>query len=154
MCFSSQCKEKLGKPLPPQYALELLTVYAWEQGNGCNEFNTAQGFRTVLELVINYQHLRIYWTKYYDFQHQEVSKYLHRQLRKARPVILDPADPTGNVAGGNPEGWRRLAEEADVWLWYPCFMKNDGSRVSSWDVPTVVPVPFEQVEENWTCILL
>ncbi|EDL19743.1 2'-5'-oligoadenylate synthase 1A isoform 1 [Mus musculus] len=148
------CKEKLGKPLPPQYALELLTVFAWEQGNGCYEFNTAQGFRTVLELVINYQHLRIYWTKYYDFQHQEVSKYLHRQLRKARPVILDPADPTGNVAGGNPEGWRRLAEEADVWLWYPCFIKKDGSRVSSWDVPTVVPVPFEQVEENWTCILL
>ena len=52
-----------------------------------------------------------------------------------RPVILDPADPTGNVAGGNPEGWRRLAEEADVWLWYPCFIKKDGSRVSSWDVP-------------------
>ncbi|XP_021017582.1 2'-5'-oligoadenylate synthase 1A-like [Mus caroli] len=148
------CKEKLGKPLPPQYALELLTVFAWEQGNGCHEFNTAQGFRTVLELVTKYQHLRIYWTKYYDFEHKEVSKYLHRQLRKARPVILDPADPTGNVAGGNPEGWRRLAEEADVWLWYPCFMKIDGSRVSSWDVPTVVPVPFEQVEENWTCILL
>ena len=52
-----------------------------------------------------------------------------------RPVILDPADPTGNVAGGNPEGWRRLAEEADVWVWYPCFIKKDGSRVSSWDVP-------------------
>ncbi|KAM7332059.1 hypothetical protein ACRRTK_008767 [Alexandromys fortis] len=45
-----KCKEKLRKPLPPQYALELLTVYAWEQESGDTEFNTAQGFRTVLEL--------------------------------------------------------------------------------------------------------
>ncbi|XP_031246992.1 2'-5'-oligoadenylate synthase 1A-like [Mastomys coucha] len=125
------CKEKLGKPLPPQYALELLTVHAWEHGNGFTEFNTAQGFGTVLELVIKYKQLRIYWTAYYDFQHQEVSDYL-----------------------GNLEGWRRLAEEADVWLWYPCFIKKDGSRVSSWDVPTEVPVPFQQVDENWTCLLL
>ncbi|XP_028609736.1 2'-5'-oligoadenylate synthase 1A isoform X2 [Grammomys surdaster] len=148
------CKEKLGKPLPQQYALELLTVHAWEHGNGLTEFITAEGFKTVLELISKYTQLRIYWTKYYDFQHQDVSKYLHRQLRKARPVILDPADPTGNVAGGNPEGWRRLALEAEVWLWKPRFMKKDGSLVCSWDVPTEVPVPFEQVEDNWTCILL
>ncbi|XP_028621971.1 2'-5'-oligoadenylate synthase 1A-like isoform X2 [Grammomys surdaster] len=142
------CKEKLGKPLPPQYALELLTVHAWEhgkQGNGLTEFNTAEGFKTVLELISKYTQLRIYWTKYYDFQHQDVSKYLHRQLRKARPVILDPADPTGNVAGGTPEGWSWLALEAEVWLCYPCFKNRDGSLVCSWDVP---------VEQNWTCILL
>ncbi|XP_063127107.1 2'-5'-oligoadenylate synthase 1A isoform X2 [Rattus norvegicus] len=148
------CKEKLGKPLPPQYALELLTVYAWERGNGITEFNTAQGFRTILELVTKYQQLRIYWTKYYDFQHPDVSKYLHRQLRKSRPVILDPADPTGNVAGGNQEGWRRLASEARLWLQYPCFMNRGGSPVSSWEVPTEVPVPSEQVDEAWSCILL
>lgn len=148
------CKEKLGKPLPPQYALELLTVYAWERGSRSTMFNTAQGFRTVLELVTKYQQLRIYWTNYYDFQHPEVSKYLHRQLRKSRPVILDPADPTGNVAGGNQEGWRRLAAEAWKWLKYPCFKNRNGSPVSSWEVPTEVPVPSEQVDEAWTCILL
>ncbi|KAL6035451.1 hypothetical protein STEG23_005653, partial [Scotinomys teguina] len=128
------CKEKLGKPLPPQYALELLTVYAWEHGNGDTEFITAQGFRTVLELVTKYRQLRIYWTVYYDFQHQYISNYLHRQLRRARPVILDPADPTGNVAGGTPEGWWRLAGEAMAWLEYPCFKNWDGSPVRSWDV--------------------
>ncbi|CAO2629236.1 2'-5'-oligoadenylate synthase 1A [Lemmus lemmus] len=129
------CKEKLGKPLPPQYALELLTVYAWECGSGDTVFNTAQGFRTVLELVTKYRQLRIYWTKYYDFQYQYISNYLLSQLRRTRPVILDPADPTGNVAGSNSEGWRRLAEEAVAWMRYPCFIRWDGSLVGSWDVP-------------------
>ncbi|KAK7800763.1 hypothetical protein U0070_021057, partial [Myodes glareolus] len=56
--FSSQYKVKLGEPLPPQYALELLTVYAWEHGNGVTDFNTAQGFWTVLELITKYKQLQ------------------------------------------------------------------------------------------------
>ena len=84
-CFSSsQCKDKLGKPLPAQYALELLTVYAWEQGSRQTEFNTAQGFRTVLELVLKYQQLCIYWTKYYNFDDPVIGQYLKRQLKKPR----------------------------------------------------------------------
>ncbi|XP_050605740.1 2'-5'-oligoadenylate synthase 1 isoform X2 [Macaca thibetana thibetana] len=125
------CKKKLGK-LPPQYALELLTVYAWERGSTERYFNTARGFRTVLELVINYQQLCVYWTKYYDFQNPIIGKYLSRQLRKPRPVILDPADPTGNLGGGDTKGWRQLAQEAEAWLNYPCFKNWDGSPVSSW----------------------
>ncbi|XP_028734598.1 2'-5'-oligoadenylate synthase 1A-like [Peromyscus leucopus] len=136
------CEEKLGRPLPPQYALELLTVYAWERGSGAPEFNTAQGFRTVLQLVTNYRPLRIYWTVYYDFQDQDISDYLHSQLRRARPVILDPADPTRNVAGGNPLGWWLLAQEAVAWLKYSCFSNCDKSTVCSWKVPTEVPVPM------------
>nr|XP_048278268.1 2'-5'-oligoadenylate synthase 1A-like [Myodes glareolus] len=135
------CKEKLGEPLPPQYALELLTVYAWERGNGVTEFNTAQGFRTVLELITKYKQLQIHWTVYYDFQDQEISTYLLSRLTRTRPVILDPADPTRNVVGLNPEGWWRLAGEATVWLQYPCIKNWDTSRVRSWDVPTEVPVP-------------
>uniref|UniRef100_H9GZX8 2'-5' oligoadenylate synthase n=1 Tax=Equus caballus TaxID=9796 RepID=H9GZX8_HORSE len=129
-----KCKDKLGKPLPAQYALELLTVYAWEQGSRQTEFNTAQGFRTVLELVLNYQQLCIYWTKYYNFDDPVIGQYLKRQLKKPRPVILDPADPTGNVGGGDPRGWPRLAQEARAWLSYPCFKNWDGSPVGSWDV--------------------
>uniref|UniRef100_A0A8C9Q501 2'-5' oligoadenylate synthase n=1 Tax=Spermophilus dauricus TaxID=99837 RepID=A0A8C9Q501_SPEDA len=128
------CKEKLGKPLPPQYALELLTVYAWERGSGESEFKTAQGFQTVLRLVIDYQQLCIYWTKYYDFEDPIIRTYLTQQLKKPRPVILDPADPTGNVGGGNPEGWDRLAQEAKAWLKSRCFQKRDGSPVGVWDV--------------------
>uniref|UniRef100_A0A8D2AT39 2'-5' oligoadenylate synthase n=1 Tax=Sciurus vulgaris TaxID=55149 RepID=A0A8D2AT39_SCIVU len=129
------CKEKLGKPLPPQYALELLTVYAWERGSAKFEFSTAQGFRTVLSLVINYQQLCIYWTTYYTFEDPIIGAYLNTQLKKPRPVILDPADPTGNVGGGSAEGWRRLAQEARAWLKLACFRKWDGSPVGSWDVP-------------------
>ncbi|XP_075831990.1 2'-5'-oligoadenylate synthase 1A-like [Microtus pennsylvanicus] len=142
------CKEKLRKPLPPEYALELLTVYAWEQVSGDTEFNTARGFQTVLELVTKYRELRIYWTKYYDFQDQDISKYLHRQLTRASPVILDPADPTWNVAGSNPAGWWLLAEEAVAWLDYSCVKNRDMSPVRSWAVSPQVPVPPQQVNEN------
>ncbi|XP_054936376.1 2'-5'-oligoadenylate synthase 1 isoform X2 [Physeter macrocephalus] len=128
------CKEKLGKPLPPQYALELLTVYAWEQGSMETRFSTAQGFQTVLELVLKHQHLCIYWTEYYNFENPIIGQYLRRQLAKPRPVILDPADPTGNVGGGDPYSWQRLAQEARAWLSYPCFKKWDRSPVGSWDV--------------------
>ena len=51
------------------------------------DFNTAQEFRTVLELVINYQQLCIYWTKYYDFENPIIEKYLRRQLTKPRYAI-------------------------------------------------------------------
>ncbi|XP_036126503.1 2'-5'-oligoadenylate synthase 1-like [Molossus molossus] len=128
------CKEKLGKPLPPQYALELLTVYAWERGSNRSEFSTAQGFRTVLELVMNYRMLCIYWSKYYNFENPVIGAYLRKQLQKPRPVILDPADPTGNVAGGHPQSWPRLAQEALAWLSYPCFKNWDGSPVGSWNI--------------------
>ncbi|XP_058896554.1 2'-5'-oligoadenylate synthase 1-like isoform X1 [Kogia breviceps] len=171
------CKEKLGKPLPQQYALELLTVYAWEQGSMETKFSTAQGFQTVLELVLKHQHLCIYWTKYYDFENPIIGRYLRRQLAKPRPVILDPADPTGNVGGGDPCSWQRLAREARAWLNYPCIKKWDGSPVGSWDVPqdhsdqTYKAYGFRQrcgtsprltlqdrvppqVEENWTCAIL
>lgn len=129
-----ECKKKHGSPLPPQYALELLTVYAWERGCNKTEFNTAEGFRTVLELVRNYQQLWIYWTKYYNFENPVICDYLMKQLHKPRPVILDPADPTGNVAGGDRHRWQRLAKEAEVWLSYPCFKTWNGSPVDSWNV--------------------
>lgn len=128
-------KERLGKPLPPQYALELLTVYAWERGCKETYFSTAEGFRTVLELVVSYRQLRVYWTKYYDSENPVIGRYLMRQLEQPRPVILDPADPTGNVAGGaGGDGWQRLAQEAAAWLSYPCLKKWDGSPVGSWDI--------------------
>lgn len=69
-----------------------------------------------------------------------------------RPVILDPADPTGNVAGGKPERWEPLAGEARVWMTYPCFRKGDGSPVGSWNIqvrpllpPCRPPLPSTQL---------
>lgn len=163
------CKESLGKPLPPQYALELLTVYAWERGSRDTYFSTAQGFRTVLELVINYQQLCIFWTMYYDFENPVISQYLLKQLKRPKPVILDPADPTGNVAGGQARGWLRLAQEAEDWLSYPCFQNWDGSPVGPWNIELhdgPISCEYEQQceyyqtyeapqkEENWTCTIL
>ncbi|XP_043295526.1 2'-5'-oligoadenylate synthase 1-like [Cervus canadensis] len=134
-----QCKMKCENNLPPQYALELLTVYAWEQGSTEPEFNTAQGFQTVLELILKHQDLCIYWKKYYDFENPTLGQYLRGQLAKRRPVILDPADPTGNVAGEEPQRWQRLAKEVEDWLSYSCCKNSDGTPVSTWDVPVTPP---------------
>uniref|UniRef100_A0A8C6Y7F2 2'-5'-oligoadenylate synthetase 1 domain-containing protein n=1 Tax=Naja naja TaxID=35670 RepID=A0A8C6Y7F2_NAJNA len=123
------------KSFPPKYALELLTVYAWEQGSGKTVFNTAEGFRTVLWLIEHYKEIRIYWTEYYDFQNEIIKQYLQKQLCKTRPVILDPADPTANL--GEAEGWDRLAEKARCYASMNCCQKRDGSVVEPWDVPTV-----------------
>ncbi|OWK14276.1 hypothetical protein Celaphus_00000264, partial [Cervus elaphus hippelaphus] len=123
------------KSLIRLYALELLTVYAWEQEGSKTNFSTAEGFRTVLELVLKHQDLCIYWKKYYDFENPTIRQYLRGQLEKRRPVILDPADPTGNVAGEDPQRWQRLAKEVEVWLSYSCCKNSDGTPVSTWDVP-------------------
>ncbi|XP_023576205.1 2'-5'-oligoadenylate synthase 1-like [Octodon degus] len=126
------CKEKLGSPLPLQYALELLTIYAWESRSGRSHFNMAQGFKTVLELIMGYQQLSSYWMEYYDFANPKIRDYLISQLRKPRPVILDPADPTGNLGGSDPERWRRLAQEAEAWLSYLCVPGENSSHLESW----------------------
>ncbi|XP_040106761.1 2'-5'-oligoadenylate synthase 1-like isoform X2 [Oryx dammah] len=132
------CKKRHGKKLPSQYALELLTIYAWEQDGSKTKFRTAEGFRTVLELVLKHQDLCIYWEKYYDFENHIIRQYLRRQLEKPRPVILDPADPTGNVAGGEPQRWQLLAQEVTVWLKYSCCKNLDGTPVSTWNVPIIL----------------
>lgn len=131
-----KCRSDLGTPLPPQYALELLTVYAWEQGCGAPYFNTAQGFRTVLTLILKYKQFCIFWKKYYDFAHPYIRDYLEGQLSKPRPVILDPADPTCNVAGGSAshDRWWNLAQAAETWMSYLCFRNSDGSLVCPWEV--------------------
>ncbi|XP_051017547.1 2'-5'-oligoadenylate synthase 2 [Acomys russatus] len=141
-----QCERKL-KPkasLPPKYALELLTVYAWEQGSGMDDFDTAEGFRTVLDLVIKYQQLCIFWTVNYNFEEEPIRTFLLTQIQKKRPVILDPADPTGDVGGGDRWCWNCLAKEAKKWLASLCFELPSrdfgvGQRglVQPWKVPVV-----------------
>ncbi|XP_010341154.2 2'-5'-oligoadenylate synthase 2 [Saimiri boliviensis] len=135
-----ECERKL-KPkgsLPPKYALELLTVYAWEQGSGLPDFDTAEGFRTVLELVTQYQQLCIFWKVNYNFEDETVRKFLLSQLQKTRPVILDPAEPTGDVGGGDRWCWHLLAKEAKEWLYSLCFKGGSGNPISPWKVPVKV----------------
>ncbi|XP_010211822.1 PREDICTED: 2'-5'-oligoadenylate synthase 1 [Tinamus guttatus] len=118
--------------LPPQYALELLTVYAWEQGSGETKFSMAEAFRTVLDLLQHYEHLCIYWTINYDFEDITLSYYLSRQLRKSRPVILDPADPTNAVGAGSR--WDLVAAEAKICCTQWCCLDVHGRPVQPWDV--------------------
>nr|XP_014340651.1 PREDICTED: 2'-5'-oligoadenylate synthase-like protein 2 [Latimeria chalumnae] len=113
--------------LPPKYALELLTIYVWETGSGKESFKTEEGFRTVLEMICNYEDICVYWTEYYDFQNAVVGNHLRKMLTAKRPIILDPADPTGNVASGGR--WDLLAKEAAECLRTPCV-----NTATAWDV--------------------
>ncbi|XP_062890253.1 uncharacterized protein LOC134338391 [Mobula hypostoma] len=119
-----------GARLPAKYALELLTIYAWEEGNHQERFDTAEGFRTVLELICRYQDLCIYWTNYYDVNNAVLAEFIIKKLSNRRPIILDPADPTGNVASS--DGWNVMKDEARKWLSMPCV-----SNVEAWDVQSV-----------------
>ncbi|XP_007444653.1 2'-5'-oligoadenylate synthase 1A-like [Python bivittatus] len=141
-------KELPEQSLPPKYALELLTVYAWEKGSGGTKFSMAEGFRTVLWLIERHKQICIYWTKYYDFEDETIKRHLQTQLRKNRPVILDPADPTANIGEG--KRWDLLAQHAIYYASLRCCRNLDGSFVEPWIMP--LEVPWEQ--EHWNCILL
>lgn len=70
--------------LPPSYALELLTIFAWEQGCRKDTFSLAQGLRTVLALIQQHKYLCIFWTENYGFEDPEVGAFLRRQLKRPR----------------------------------------------------------------------
>ncbi|XP_019322782.2 2'-5'-oligoadenylate synthase-like protein 2 [Panthera pardus] len=115
------------KALPAKYALELLTIYAWEIGTDESEnFNLDEGFRAVMELLIDYEDICVYWTKYYDFQNETVRIYIKQQLKECRPVILDPADPTNNL--GKEKRWDLVAREAAHCLRQACCRNEDPSQ--------------------------
>ncbi|XP_010280784.1 PREDICTED: 2'-5'-oligoadenylate synthase-like protein 2, partial [Phaethon lepturus] len=89
-------KEHPTADLPPKYALELLTIYAWEEGTGSREsFVTAEGFRTVLELLCRHRDICIYWETYYSLQHSQIGAHVKRLLcvSAARPWDVQPARP-------------------------------------------------------------
>ncbi|KAM8994783.1 2'-5'-oligoadenylate synthase 1-like [Ara ararauna] len=105
--------------LPPKYALELLTIYAWEEGTGSSDsFVMAEGFRTVLELLCRHEEICVYWEKYYSLQHNQIGAHIKTLLRSPRPIILDPADPTGILGQG--KNWKLVAQEAASHRSLPC----------------------------------
>lgn len=66
------------------YALELLTVYAWEQGCGAENFDIVEGIRTVLGLIKQQEQLCVYWIVNYNFENETVRNILLSQLRSSR----------------------------------------------------------------------
>uniref|UniRef100_A0A8B9NLD3 2'-5'-oligoadenylate synthetase like n=1 Tax=Accipiter nisus TaxID=211598 RepID=A0A8B9NLD3_9AVES len=123
--------------LPPKYALELLTIYAWEEGTGSHDsFVMAEGFRTVLELLRQHGEICIYWEVYYSLQHSQIGAHVRKLLRSPCPVILDPADPTGILGQG--KNWDLVAQEAARYLSLPCV-----NTARPWNVQPARPVTVE-----------
>ncbi|KAM9276910.1 2'-5'-oligoadenylate synthase 1-like [Morus bassanus] len=132
--------------LPPKYALELLTIYAWEEGTGSSDsFVMASGFRTVLELLCRYQEICIYWEKYYSLQHNQIGAHVKKLLRSPRPVILDPADPTGILGQG--KNWALVAQAAACDRLLPCV-----NAAQPWDVQPARPVTIKVRRSEFTSL--
>ncbi|XP_016057043.1 PREDICTED: 2'-5'-oligoadenylate synthase-like protein isoform X1 [Miniopterus natalensis] len=133
--------------LPPLYALELLTIYAWEMGTQENEsFRLDEGLTTVMELLQDYESLCIYWTKYYTFQSPIIEDVVKKQFQGQRPIILDPADPTYNVAEGHR--WDIVAQRACQCLKQDCCYDKD-DPVPSWNVKRARDI--QVTVEQWGC---
>ncbi|XP_074062141.1 2'-5'-oligoadenylate synthase-like protein 2 isoform X1 [Macrotis lagotis] len=112
--------------LPPEYSLELLTIYAWETGTQKAEnFSLAKGLVTVMKLLKDYNKIFIYWTNYYKLK-GPIKHFVKMHMKESRPFILDPADPTNNVGKGSR--WKPVAKEASNCLNQPC------SQISSWKI--------------------
>lgn len=139
-----------GVALPSKYALELLTVYAWEVGTDQGDnFNMDEGLVAVMTLLRDYEDICIYWTKYYDFQSETVRNFIKQQLKKSRPIILDPADPTNNLGRGRR--WDLVAQEALHCLCQYCCMTEEPRR--GWRVQQArdVQVTIKQTgKADWT----
>uniref|UniRef100_K7FNI8 2'-5'-oligoadenylate synthetase like n=1 Tax=Pelodiscus sinensis TaxID=13735 RepID=K7FNI8_PELSI len=87
--------------LPAKYALELLTIYAWESGTReAENFSTAEGFRTVMELLVRYRELCVYWTEFYDLTSPVIGPHVKQLLQAPRaPIPLPTAPPAGRHRG-------------------------------------------------------
>ncbi|KAB0370499.1 hypothetical protein FD755_018461 [Muntiacus reevesi] len=118
--------------LAPVYALELLTINAWETGTKESErFRLDKGLATVLQLLIEYQRLCISWTKYYTLQSPIIEDFVRNQLKAKRPIILDLADPTYNVVTGYR--WDIVAQSARCCLkQYCCY------DIPNWKLKVIV----------------
>ncbi|NXS32421.1 OASL2 protein, partial [Pomatostomus ruficeps] len=131
--------------LPPKYALELLTIYAWEEGTGSSpSFDMAEGFRTVLELLRLPRQMCIYWEKYYSLQDREIGGYVKDLLFRPRPIILDPADPTGIL--GQDKDWDFMAQAARSYCSLLPFLEN----VQPWNVEPARHVTLEVMQLSGT----
>lgn len=132
--------------VPPKYALELLTIYAWEMGTNKNEsFNLDEGFIAVMKLLRDYEDICIYWTKYYDFENEVVRIFIKKQLKECRPIILDPADPTNNL--GRAKRWDLVAKEAIYCLKQDCCRTEDSSQ--AWHVQPARDVQVIVKHTGW-----
>ncbi|XP_006890565.1 PREDICTED: 2'-5'-oligoadenylate synthase-like protein [Elephantulus edwardii] len=139
--------------LPPLYALELLTIYVWEMGTEENEyFRLDEGFTSVMELLQAYEFICIYWTKYYGFQNPVIETFVRNQLKKERPIILDPADPTHNVAEGYR--WDIVAERASQCLKQDCCYDTQDNPVPSWNVKRARDIQVTVEQDSYVDLTL
>lgn len=57
-----------GKRTPNSYLMELITIHLWEKNtkDSDRKFNTLKAFHGVMEALVDYQSLNVFWTKNYS----------------------------------------------------------------------------------------
>lgn len=138
--------------LPPDYALELLTIYAWENSTELETFRMEEGLTTVMELLRDVRFLCIYWTKYYTLQNPVIEDCVRKQLKADRPIILDPADPTLNVAAGYR--WDIVAQRACQCLKQDCCYDSRENPVPSWNVKCAQDIQVTVEQQGYSDLIL
>eukprot|EP01116_Phalansterium_solitarium_P002590 TRINITY_DN1269_c0_g1_i5.p1 TRINITY_DN1269_c0_g1~~TRINITY_DN1269_c0_g1_i5.p1 ORF type:complete len:640 (+),score=67.36 TRINITY_DN1269_c0_g1_i5:406-2325(+) len=85
------------KTMPKSYVIELLVLHAYESLDALAGSATFELiFKRFLEIVISATttKLRLFWTKYYERKHIPDVMFVRDDV----PLVLDPANPTNNVA--------------------------------------------------------
>eukprot|EP01116_Phalansterium_solitarium_P002588 TRINITY_DN1269_c0_g1_i1.p3 TRINITY_DN1269_c0_g1~~TRINITY_DN1269_c0_g1_i1.p3 ORF type:complete len:178 (+),score=32.62 TRINITY_DN1269_c0_g1_i1:643-1176(+) len=85
------------KTMPKSYVIELLVLHAYESLDALAGSATFELiFKRFLGIVISATttKLRLFWTKYYERKHIPDVMF----VRDDAPLVLDPANPTNNVA--------------------------------------------------------
>lgn len=79
--------------LPSAYSLQFLVISLWESAGKPETFKPSVGFKAIMEEIQNYTEMYIMWNVYYS-----KDKVQRALLNKRHPILMDPCDPTRNLA--------------------------------------------------------
>ncbi|KAI8495560.1 hypothetical protein Bbelb_265320 [Branchiostoma belcheri] len=114
--FAPPSADNSYRRLPSSYTLELITIHVWERAGHPINFSLAQAFRAVLQQLVSYREICLAWFDNYERSWPVVQKI----LKRPRPVVLDPANPTNNLCETS-NAWDEVAHVARHSLLKPLF---------------------------------
>ena len=92
--FKTEVKSEFHRARFPSYLIELLCLHVWETHLVNTKFDVWAWFHEVLSMIERKEELNVIWTEKYSLD--QVPEVVSEQ----RPLLVDPANPFNNVAGG------------------------------------------------------
>ncbi|XP_070565120.1 2'-5'-oligoadenylate synthase 1A-like [Ptychodera flava] len=94
--LSAEISKAKNQTAPSSYALALITIDTWEEVGEPVTFSVVQGFKAVLQRLVDYESIDIEWYHNYSEDIAEKTR-KNGLLSLSRPLIVDPGNPTLNV---------------------------------------------------------